>query len=88
MCIVQCNGYAIDWQHIIDLYKKNTGAETSTPGLSLVPKLKYEHVYLTSYSKMRVDLAVQVSIFDVHLNVCMTLYKCLHRCLVIQFQKH
>ena len=32
----------------------------ATPGLSLVPKLKYEHIYLTSYSKMRVDLAVQV----------------------------
>jgi len=29
--------------------------------LSLVPKLKYEHVYLTSYSKMRVDLPAQVS---------------------------
>ena len=25
------------------------------------PKLKYEHVHLNSYSKTRVDLAVQVS---------------------------
>ena len=32
------------------------------PGLSLAPKLKYEHVYLTSFSKMRVDLAAQVHI--------------------------
>lgn len=31
------------------------------PGLALVPKLKYEHVYLTSFSRMRVDLAAQVS---------------------------
>ena len=31
-----------------------------TPGLSILHKLHYEHVYLTSYSKMRVDLAVQV----------------------------
>ena len=30
------------------------------PGLLMVPKLKYEHVHLTSFSKMRVDLAVQV----------------------------
>ena len=30
-------------------------------GLLLVPKLRYEHIYLTSFSKMRVDLAAQVS---------------------------
>ena len=30
-------------------------------GLSLVPRLTYEHVKLTNFSKMRVDLAVQVS---------------------------
>ena len=30
--------------------------------MSLAPKLKYEHVYLTSFSKMRVDLAAQVHI--------------------------
>ena len=29
-------------------------------GLALVPKLKYEHIKLTSFSKMRVDLAAQV----------------------------
>ena len=37
------------------LYLKSSGS-----GLSIVPKLKYEHVYLTSFSKMRVDLAAQV----------------------------
>ena len=26
-------------------------------GARMVPKLKYEHVYLTPFSKMRVDLA-------------------------------
>lgn len=30
--------------------------------LSLVPKLKREHIYFSSFSRMRVDLAVQVSI--------------------------
>ena len=29
-------------------------------GLAMVPKLKYEHIKLTSFSKMRVDLAAQV----------------------------
>lgn len=29
-------------------------------GLRLLPKLKYEHLHLTSFSKMRVDLAAQV----------------------------
>uniref|UniRef100_A0A1X7TY74 Transposable element P transposase-like GTP-binding insertion domain-containing protein n=1 Tax=Amphimedon queenslandica TaxID=400682 RepID=A0A1X7TY74_AMPQE len=28
-------------------------------GLAVVPKLKYEHVHLTSFSKMKVDLAAQ-----------------------------
>lgn len=30
-------------------------------GLCLLPKLKFEHIKLTSFSKMRVDLAAQVS---------------------------
>ena len=34
---------------------------THSQGLSLVPKLKREHVQLTSFSRMRVDLAAQVS---------------------------
>ena len=49
----------------MDLYRRNTGAITSTPGLYLVPKLKYEHVHLNNFSKMRVDLAAQVC------NLCM-----------------
>ena len=47
---------------LFKLYKRNTGAHTNTPGLSLVPKLKYEHVYLTSFSKMWVNLAAQVKV--------------------------
>ena len=34
---------------------------STTPGIYLVPKLKREHVFLTNFSKMRVDLAAQVS---------------------------
>ena len=57
---IQCNGSEIRWKYILDLYLRNTGQITETPGLSLVPKIKYEHVYLTSFSKMRVDLAAEV----------------------------
>ena len=57
------------------LYEANTEAITSTPGLSLVPKLKLEHVRLTNFSKMRVDLAAQV------FNYCMWhTYICVYTC--------
>lgn len=36
-------------------------------GLSLIPKLKIEHVHLTSFSRMRMDIAAQVSQCDVTL---------------------
>ena len=49
------------------LYLKSSGS-----GLSIVPKLKYEHVYLTSFSKMRVDLAAQVNIK----HVMMSMWRC------------
>ena len=42
------------------LYKAHRGADCATPGLSILPKLKWEHIELNSYSKMRVDLASQV----------------------------
>ena len=45
------------WSHISDLYFKKNSALKDSPGLSLVPKLTYEHISLTSFSKMRVDLA-------------------------------
>ena len=45
---------------IYETYHRNSGAQVKSPGLSLLPKLKYEHIYLTSFSKMRVDLAAQV----------------------------
>lgn len=46
----------------MDLYKRNAGRKTETPGLSMAHKLKYEHIKLTNFSKMRVDLAAQVRI--------------------------
>ena len=57
MLLPQCQGKDLSWSHIVALYLRNGGAAT---GLNLIPKLKYEHVYLTSHSKMQVDLAAQV----------------------------
>jgi hypothetical protein len=49
-------GKDIAWSHLLTLYERNR----SSSGLSVISKLKYEHVYLNSFSKMRVDLAAQV----------------------------
>lgn len=56
----------------MELYYRNNGVQTSTPGLSLVHKLTYEHIHLTSFSKMQVDLAVQVCCiyFTTILHIC------------------
>ncbi len=42
--------------------------EDKSAGLSLrvLPKLKYEHLHLTFFSKMRVDLAAQVKFLCVY----------------------
>ena len=40
------------------LYERDKGKAT---GLAIVPKLKFEHINLTAFAKMRVDLAAQVS---------------------------
>ena len=49
----------VSWKHLQDLYRKS--CETSDPaGFKLVSKLKIEHVEMTSFSRMRVDLAAQV----------------------------
>lgn len=52
--LLQCNDQAIDWNFYFHLYQKNLNPNS---GVLLVPKLKREHIILTSFSKMRVDLA-------------------------------
>lgn len=42
----------------MNLYYNDKG---KCSGLSLIPKLTFEHLHLTTFSKMRVDLAVQVN---------------------------
>lgn len=61
----QCNGKHIVWTHLQNLYHRDSGAQKTVGGLSLVPKLTYEHIYLTSFSKMHVDLAAQVSLYSI-----------------------
>ena len=55
------------------LYERNCGAATSTLGLSLV-KIRYEHFYLTSFSKMRVDLAAEVHVYNYIMTVHVLAY--------------
>ncbi len=57
--VMQKNGKEIAWGHLVDLYYRDKGKAS---GLAMVPKLKLEHLQLTSFSKMRVDLAAQVTL--------------------------
>ena len=54
----------ISWTHLTELYEMNRAGG----GLALLHKLKFEHIHLSSYSKMRVDLAAQASkLYCMHL---------------------
>ena len=45
---MQCNGKEIRWCHLKDLYERD---RKGAAGLCLLPKIKYEHIHLTSFSK-------------------------------------
>ena len=64
---MQCKGKHILWSHAVDLYKSSAHC-----GLSLVPKLKYEHIHLSSFSKMRVDLLLRY-VMQVHMCIVLSL---------------
>ena len=49
----------VSWKHPNKMRIKNRTQADDT-GLALIPKLKYEHLHLTSYSKVRVDYAAQI----------------------------
>eukprot|EP00731_Ephydatia_muelleri_P018846 Em0011g886a len=55
-----CNGKEILWSHLKELYELENDPAKTVPGMRIVPKLKYEHIHLIPFSKMRVDLAAQV----------------------------
>lgn len=54
---MQKDGSEILWEHLVALYYRDAGRGT---GMAMVQKLKFEHLYLNSFAKMRVDLATQV----------------------------
>lgn len=58
--LLQLHDQYIEWEQLKQLHSKLTATTHSSQGLSLVPKLKREHLELTSFSRMRVDLAAQV----------------------------
>ena len=59
--LLQINGQTISWKHVVNLYEAKLATARFSQGLYLLPKLSIEHTQLNSYSRMRVDLAVQVS---------------------------
>ena len=48
------------WQHLLQLEEALRHCSVTSGGLTIAHKFKREHFHLTSYSKMRVDLAVQI----------------------------
>ena len=62
-CILylQINGKHISWRHLEELYHAKTALSSRPGGLYLLKKIKLEHLKLTSFSRMRVDLAAQVN---------------------------
>ena len=61
---LQKNGQDISWKHIEHLYLTEND---STGGVRLCPKLTRDHLWLNSYSKMRIYLAAQVhALFDAY----------------------
>ena len=54
---MQNDGSYILWSHLTSPYHRDGGKGS---GLCMVPKLKFEHIHLSSFAKMRVDLAAQV----------------------------
>lgn len=57
----QINGKRILWQQLRGLYDAKLSLLKRSKGLFLLKKLSKEHLDLTSYSRMRVDLAAEVS---------------------------
>jgi hypothetical protein len=61
--LMQKGGKYILWQHLVDIYDKTRNES----GLFMGKKLKREHTHLTSFSRMRVDLAAQVRIICIRM---------------------
>lgn len=62
---MQIKGKHISWQYLHYLYKAKLNLAEKSGGLYLLKKLSKEHLYLNSFSRMRVDLAAEVSMTKV-----------------------
>ncbi len=49
---------------------------TDTTGLTTLPKLKYEHIDLNNFSKMRVDVAAKVYLLVLYMYIIQVQPKC------------
>ncbi|KAL5509202.1 hypothetical protein EMCRGX_G004532 [Ephydatia muelleri] len=56
-CGLKCDNKYISWDHLKELYDADVQPGI---GIRIVPKLKLEHIQLSAFSKMCVDLAAQV----------------------------
>lgn len=65
--------YTLEWKaNFMEAFDRFVqSSKWDAPGLTCLPKLKYEHTALTSFSKMRVDLAAQVYMY---MHVCLYHY--------------
>ena len=72
-------------ESILKIYMIDTRGmhgDAPTSGLSILHKIKLEHIKLTSYSKMRVNLAAQVVIAIV---IIITMYSA---CIIIGIEQY
>lgn len=72
--MLQNNGKHILWDHISHLYEQCQ----SESGLYVGHRLTYEHIHLSSFSKMKVNLAAQVCKLELHANVLVKLIHSAH----------
>ena len=63
--LIQINGQDILWQQLRWLYDAKLSLSDRSKGLFMLKKLSKEHLDLTSFSRMRVDLAVEVRLLSV-----------------------
>jgi len=67
---MQCCGKEIKWDHLTTLYKRDNYVNKIATGDSILPKINYEHVHLTNFSKIRINLATRVCICIHDWNTC------------------
>ena len=60
LILIQINDMHISWKQLVQLYEAKMALGLRSSGLYLLSKSTLEHINLTSFSRMRVNLAAQV----------------------------